>query len=197
MSYLIIYAHPSLNRPSHASTALAEVERVLKAKHAEYELLNLYDSSFDPLLSPDEFDKSKPVPPIVKEHQAKVAKAHTLIFIYPVWWSSMPAVLKGWIDRVFAAGFAFRYVDKFPARIIGTRIPEKLLKGKKAIIFTSIGAPRYLEWIFLGSRYRHIMCNDILKFCGVKPRCYVVDRAHSLTERNISIIKKNVKKALG
>ncbi|MCK8638773.1 NAD(P)H-dependent oxidoreductase [Fructobacillus fructosus] len=66
--------------------------------------------------------------PYTAKYRDVVKKADFLIFIYPIWWSSMPAILKGLIDRVFVQGYAYRYNGV---------IPVALLKNKKAWIITT------------------------------------------------------------
>lgn len=60
-----------------------------------------------------------------------VSWADTIIVIHPIWWWGAPAILKGWVDRVFSHGFAYTY---------GPKGPEGLLAGKKALVFTSSGS---------------------------------------------------------
>ncbi|HNV85808.1 MAG TPA: NAD(P)H-dependent oxidoreductase [Candidatus Omnitrophota bacterium] len=132
MKYLVIYAHPNPRSFNHA------VKEVVLSKlrgHAEkFEVRNLYELKFDPVLSAGDFillQQGKTSPDILKE-QAYVKESDVLIFIYPVWWYGMPAILKGYIDRVFSHGFAYRITEK------GI---EGLLKGKKVVIFNTTGGP--------------------------------------------------------
>jgi len=185
MKTLIIYAHP--DEESHAKTTLQLVKEKLDNKKEEYEVLDLYSMNFNPVLSKEEL-YSKTVLPDVASIQKKITESNNLIFIYPIWWNTMPAILKGFMDRVFAAGFAFKY-DK--------GMPKGLLKGKTASVFVSSGATRGVSYIFLGNRFKTIIAKDMLGFCGIKTKVYHIGNARTINNNQKSIIKKNVDKALG
>ena len=133
MNVLVVYAHPNPESFNHAILG-AFTEGLDEAGHT-YEVLDLYDMKFDPCLSVEDFVKlragsnSKDV----LAHQEKITKADALAFIHPNWWTGMPALLKGWIDRVFSLGYAYIMEE-------GTGRPIGLLKHKKAVIFTTAGA---------------------------------------------------------
>jgi NAD(P)H dehydrogenase (quinone) len=186
MKHLIIYAHPDME--SHAKFTLQEVESRLKEQGKEYEVLDLYKINYNPILSAREMTEKGYVDKIVAEHKKKIDNSQMLIFIYPVWWNSMPAILKGWLDRTLASGYAFKHVNG---------IPVGLLKGKKAIIFATTGAKKFLSCIFQGLRWKKILAYDTLGFCGIKAKTYHIGDAYRLTDSNKEQIKKNVKKAFG
>ena len=98
----------------------------------------------------------------------------------------MPAILKGFIDRVFTSNFGFKYVRG---------IPCGLLNGR-ALVFTSTGASKFLYYIFLGGRSLKILTKDSLKFCGLKTKGYVIGKATELDEKQKIKIKKIVKNGL-
>jgi NAD(P)H dehydrogenase (quinone) len=133
MKYLIIYAHPSPKSFNHA--ILERVEKVLKDSGQSYEVRDLYALKFNPVLDRKDLDlllEGKIVKQVEAE-QRYIKESDVLIFIYPVWWFAMPAIVKGYIDRVFTQGFAFS--------MDGERL-EGLLKGKKVVIINTTGAPR-------------------------------------------------------
>ena len=143
-----------------------------------------------------------------KSIQKKISNADRLIFIYPVWWNTMPAILKGFFDRVFTAGFAYRYKPVIPAMIRAkllmryafvTRfdygIPMPLLKGKKAIVFLTTGAPK-IAFFITGNRFKKLIKRDILGFFGIKSKIYHIDNCRKLNEYQIEKIKRTVKKGL-
>jgi len=131
MKYLVIYAHP--NPQSFNSAIRDTVLTELKKAGKDAVLKDLYDMNFNPVLSCDDFMKAQQclAAPDVEREQEFVKEAGTLIFIYPLWWSGMPAMLKGWIDRVFSYGFAYEIKETGP---VG------LLPGKKAFLITTTGA---------------------------------------------------------
>ncbi len=130
MSTLVIYAHPNPKSFNHAIKL--EVEAALKKQGKEFMTRDLYELNFQPVLQGSDFaafSAKKPTADIARE-QEFIRNADTLVFIHPVWWFGMPAILKGYIDRVFSAGFAYSYTSKGP---------EGLLKGKRVIIINTTG----------------------------------------------------------
>lgn len=133
MKHLIVAAHPA----EHSFTI-----GLARAYAAELETLghrqqtyDLYRMGFNPVLSAHELvpvDAGHPADPDVKQAQDDIRAADVLTVIYPLWWMSMPAMMKGYIDRVFARGFA--YVSK-------DGVVHGLLSGRKAVLITISGAP--------------------------------------------------------
>lgn len=74
----------------------------------------------------------------IVEEQRKIAWADTLVFQFPLWWYGMPAILKGWFDRVFVKGFAFGVNDPGTGETL--RYGQGKLSGKTAMVITSVGA---------------------------------------------------------
>jgi NAD(P)H dehydrogenase (quinone) len=118
---LIVHAHPE---PASFSTAQANVAaETLRASGYEVDFLDLYAEGWTPILDRGEFPNSdgpfKPqteqmkavkngtLDPLVKEHLDRLLAADLLVLSFPLWWFSVPAILKGWIDRVFVMGALF------------------------------------------------------------------------------------------
>jgi len=143
MKTLVIYAHP--DTPAHCPWILECVERWLKASKQGYELLDLYKMKYDPILHEDEHYTSggRTVSPVNQRIQKKVAESSHFIFIYPIWWNSPPAILKGFLEKIVWPRFAFRFSK------LG--IPVKLLRGKKALLFTTSSSPA----LFCGFKTRY------------------------------------------
>lgn len=91
----------------------------------------------------------------------KIKKADHLVWIYPTWWAGMPAILKGFIDRLFLPGFAFEYQEKSP-------FPKQLLKGKTSEIITTMDAPVWYYKLVYKNAGVNMLKKGILDFCGVK-----------------------------
>ncbi len=187
MGSLIIYAHPDIE--GHCSTVLKEVEKELKIKKLDYELIDLYKIKYDPVMYKEELYTAgrRKVSAQNKRFQKKIQESDSLIIIYPVWWSGMPAILKGFFDKVFTPHFAFKYE--------GIQ-PRGLLKDKKAIVIITSGAPAFLSKIILGDRPRKLIKNDILNFCGIKTKVYQIGSCNVLDQKKKKKIKKIVKKAI-
>jgi putative NADPH-quinone reductase len=180
-STLIIYCHPSSTK-SHNAKILTAVKQGLGKK--QFEVLDLYKLKFNPLVTEVEYNRmitrDRTISADVRNLQNKITAAKTLIFIYPVWWYNMPAMLKGFMDRVFTPGFAynfkrvhpiFEYIASLLSYIPGLRYflqPHSAighLSKKKALIFRTYGGPPFGNRIF-GNTVT-VLENDILRFCGI------------------------------
>ena len=128
MKILIVFAHPN-NKNSFNKAILEEAINFLKARKLEFEIIDLYAEKFNPVLEYEELYEGKEDKK-VSLYQEKIKQSDFIIFIHPLWWYNFPAVLKGFIDRVFSYGFAYGEVN---GKI------EGLLDDKKVLIFTTLG----------------------------------------------------------
>ena len=162
----------------------------IDAENAEYEVLDLYKMKYDPILSWDELYTAgnRHISRENLEIQEKIKSTDKLIFIYPVWWNSMPAILKGFFDRVLTPSFAYKFSSR--------GIPQKLLKGKKAAVFITSASSGAVSFIFLRNRAKQLIREDLLGFCGIDSRVYQFGSATKLTESNRQKIKKMVEKRM-
>ena len=167
MKVIVIMAHPCST--GHNRTILKHVEKILKSKGVEYELIDLYKDGFDPVMKECEhLMKDRESMPDVLKYQKLVKENNRFIFISPIWWNSVPAGLKGFFERVFSTGFAYKYV-----KILNYfRGPKPLLKGKKAAVFLTSGSPLWVHRIIQGNRAAKVICKDTLRFCGIKGRVF-------------------------
>ncbi|HQV56757.1 MAG TPA: NAD(P)H-dependent oxidoreductase [Ilumatobacteraceae bacterium] len=114
MRALVLVAHPDPHSFSHAA-AQAAVDGLQAGGH-EVTVLDLYANGFDAAMSPAErraYPSGRPlIDPQTQASADLVRAAHILVFCYPTWWSSMPAVLKGWLDRTMVEGVAFRFNER-------------------------------------------------------------------------------------
>jgi NAD(P)H dehydrogenase (quinone) len=160
MKYLIIYAHPDPKSFNHA--ILETISEELKKKKREFKVRDLYKIGFNPLLSVKDLSAMQDgaIPKDIKKEQNYISKADTLIFISPIWWSAMPAILKGYIDRIFSLKFAYDITED---GVIG------LLKGKKVFIVSTTGASKE-DYEKMGAFKMMNMSMDmaIFQFSGLK-----------------------------
>lgn len=109
MRVLVVVAHPNPGSFTHAVCAAA-VEGLATAGH-ETTVLDLCALGFAAAMSPAErraYHGDTPIiDPMVREHADAVRASDALVFVYPTWWSTMPAVMKGWLERVMVPGVAF------------------------------------------------------------------------------------------
>ncbi|PEZ02249.1 NADPH dehydrogenase [Bacillus sp. AFS018417] len=159
MNILIVYAHP--NPSSFNAAILKHVEQGLQKTNHSVTVLDLYKEQFNPVLT---FNETKKRRDLVHEEETRkyrelVAEADYFIFIYPVWWWSMPAILKGFIDRVFVSGFAYKYEGI---------MPKGLLTGKQAWVIYSLDSPLWYVALLYRSAEWIVMKKGILYFCGIR-----------------------------
>lgn len=134
---------------------------IVGAKEAKAEIkeLNLGDLKFDPVLH----NKEQPLEPCLKKAQEYIKWSNHIVFIYQDPWNSMPALLKGFIDRTFLPGFAFKY--KSPNSLLWS----KLLKKKSARLIIVSDKPRWYSYLYLNDPGINMMKRSILGFCGISP----------------------------
>ncbi|MEU6986147.1 NAD(P)H oxidoreductase [Streptomyces sp. NPDC046324] len=106
---LLVHAHP---RPDSLTAQVAGlVHGRLTGTGGTVDVLDLYAEGFDPVLrpadEPDWEDREKTYTPEVHAHMDRILAADDIVVVFPVWWMAPPAVLKGWIDRVWNYGFAY------------------------------------------------------------------------------------------
>ena len=132
MKHLVVDAHPNIASFNHAIKDT--LVRVLKEKGQDVRVRDLYALHFDPVLKADDFQffLAGKVPGDIAIEQDHVRWADQLTFLYPIWWSRMPSIAEGYIDRVFSKGFAY---DETATGPVG------LLPGKKVFIINTLGAP--------------------------------------------------------
>ncbi|MCX5840173.1 MAG: NAD(P)H-dependent oxidoreductase [Deltaproteobacteria bacterium] len=159
MKHLIIYSHPHSQSFCHA--ILDKVTEVLAAKKHDIVVRDLYALGFDPVLKAGDLAdiQSGKIPADIKVEQDYIAWSDIITIIHPVWWTGLPAMIKGYIDRVFSYGFAYS-VDA--SGIV------KLLTGKKVIIFNTQGTPQDIyEKSGMFVAMKKTSDTGIHEFCGI------------------------------
>ncbi|GAA0374545.1 NAD(P)H-dependent oxidoreductase [Bacillus horti] len=158
-SILIINGHPD---PQSFCSALSEAyEQGAASKSAEVRTIDLSSLEFDPILKYGYRQRTE-LEDVLLNAQESIRWADHLVFIYPTWWGAMPAILKGFIDRVFLPGFAFKYRENSP-------LWDKLLKGKSAHIIVTSDTPSWYNRIIYHRAGYRVMKQNILQFCGITP----------------------------
>lgn len=153
---LIIFGHPSLK--SFNKEIADAYERGAKRNH-QVKTLYLAKLTFDPILHASN-DSAQPLEKDLQKAQRAISWADHLVFVYPIWWGAMPALLKGFIDRAFTTGFAYSYK---------TGKHEKLLVGKTASLLLTSGGATF--WYYLIGRLMNLPVTvSVFRFCGIKPR---------------------------
>lgn len=156
---VIINGNPD---PQSFCAALTEAYRNGAAdRGADVRSIDLNHIRFEPILRYGYRQRTELEPELL-EAQELIRWADHLVFVYPTWWGTMPAVLKGFIDRVFLPGFAFKYRENSP-------LWDKLLIGKTAHLIVTMDTPSwYNRWVYKHAGH-NVMKRNILHFCGIKP----------------------------
>jgi putative NADPH-quinone reductase len=156
---LIINGHP--NPESFNATLLAAYQNALLNEQVEVKVLTIHELVFEPSLKYG-FTKRMEVEPDILKAQELIAWADHLVWFHPVWWGGLPALTKGFIDRVFTPGFAFKYREN-------SVWWDKLLTGKTARIITTLDQPAIYYRLMFGRPSVNQLKKSTLQFCGVKP----------------------------
>ncbi len=159
MKHLVIYCHPNPKSFNHAILEVYSNE--LKSKGHEVRVRDLYALDFDPVLKPQDFElmQKGQVSSDVKLEQEQIQWAQIITFISPIWWAGFPSRLKGYIDRVFSYGFAYK-IDK--EGIKGE------LADKKVLILNTTGTPENVYQVTgMFKSLNQIMEQGIFQFCGM------------------------------
>jgi len=159
MKVVIIYSHPNEKSFNHA--ILEQVKQGLGDSKHTVEVIDLYADNFNPVLVYNDMRKRSELMNDVEtgHYRELVDQADHIIFIYPIWWYGMPAMMKGFIDRVFVSGFAYTSVGN--AR-------KGLLGNKSAWVIYTIDSPTWFVKLFRKNIEWRTMKDAILNFCGIR-----------------------------
>jgi putative NADPH-quinone reductase len=140
MDVVVVVAHPDPDSFNHAIAAVA-VKALQDSGHV-VTVVDLYEENFQTAMSLAErraYHSGQPIlDDAVARHAALVTHADALVFVYPTWWSSMPAILKGWLDRVMVPGVAFD-IDE------DRRITRRLTHVRRIVGISTYGSP----WLYV------------------------------------------------
>ena len=132
-----------------------------RSSGAEVREINLGDLTFDPVLWHG-YHEVQALEPDLADAQEAIRWAGVLVFAYPNWWGSMPALLKGFVDRVFLPGFAFKYREN-------SQFSDRLLAGRSARLLVTMDTPHWYYRLVVRQPGHQMMRRAILGFSGVKP----------------------------
>lgn len=158
MKILVVYCHPRAD--SYAAALRDAVCTTLAARGHAVDLLDLYAEGFRPVMDADERGRYND-PAVnrqgIEDQIERLLRAEALVFVYPTWWYGMPAMLKGWFDRVWAPGVVFD---------INGGVIRPLLTGVRHVAaVTTMGAPWWFAW-FMGHPGRMFLSRGVRAVCG-------------------------------
>jgi putative NADPH-quinone reductase len=156
---LIINGHP--NKESFNFALVEAYKKGVLTSGADLKEITICDLNFNPNLQSG-YQKKTALEPDLLNAWEKIIWADHMVWVHPVWWGGLPAITKGFIDRVFLPGKAFKYRDN-------SVWWDKLLKGKTAHIITTLDQPGFYYWIAFGRPSVNQLKKSVLEFCGIKP----------------------------
>jgi NAD(P)H dehydrogenase (quinone) len=155
----VILGHPDASS-FYGSIADRYVTAAQAAGHS-VKLFRLGEMAFDPVLRHG-YKKRQELEPALVEIREAIDWAQHLVFVYPIWWGSIPALLKGMFDRLFLPGYAFKCRKDSPWW-------DRLLAGRSAHAIATMDTPPWYYQLFYMRPGHHQMKKTILEFCGFKP----------------------------
>lgn len=165
MNVLVVLAHPNVDSFNHAIAQRA-VATLAAAGH-DVQLLDLYALGWRAAMSNEErvaYHTDQPVlDPLVAAHIELLRNVDTLVFVYPTWWSSLPAIMKGWLERVMVPGVAFVFDDS-------GKVQRALTHVQRIVGISTYGSSRrYVRLI--NDNGRRTLTRALRLSCGLRTRC--------------------------
>lgn len=162
MKVLVVIAHPNNSSFNHGISK-AVIEK-LKGKGHDVIFHDLYDEAFDPVLPGEEIPTDSQPSPEIKKYCDEIVSSGGIVVIHPNWWGQPPAILKGWIDRIFRFGIAYEFKEVDGAE----GVPAGLLNDKTALVINTSNTPMGHEIKEYGDPLETLWRKCIFNFCGVK-----------------------------
>lgn len=140
MKALIVFAHPK--KESFTHSLVQRLSDSLIEKGYEVNLRDLYAMNFQPVLAGEDavhikegrfVRDNEDFPEDVRQEQQFIEESDLLIYVFPIWWNGMPAIMKGYVDRVFQHGFAYSFESDEP---------KKRFSKKRVLFFSPTGQPQ-------------------------------------------------------
>ncbi|MFT3752146.1 MAG: NAD(P)H-dependent oxidoreductase [Paludibacter sp.] len=171
---LIINGNPEKNSYNYALSQ--SYSEGAKNSKAEISTINISELQFNPNLAHG-YQKRTELEPDLQDAIEKIKNTDHIVWFFPMWWYSCPAIMKGFIDRTFLPGITFQPVE-------GRPLPEKLLKGKSARLIITADSPSWFNKLFMKSPAINQIKRGTLQFCGVNPVkiTYIAPMANSTEE---------------
>lgn len=157
MKTLIVHAHP--NPDSYNASLFRLAVETLKARGHDVEAIDLYAEGFDPVMTLEERKAYLECPGWLvsrfEPHISKLKQAEHLVLVYPTWWNGMPAMMKGWLDRVWLPMVTFE-----PAKRKGDMARSHMRHIRRFTVITHGGSPGW--WLkLMGDPHRKILMRAV------------------------------------
>ncbi len=173
----IVFAHPS--RDSFNAAILDAALKGLEKKEKSGQVIDLYADGFNPVLTAEElkvYNDGGYIDPLVKKYQEMISNSDELVFIFPIWWYDVPAILKGFLDKILLSGFAYE-VTPLGIKALLTHI-------RRATVITASLSPAWMLKCFFGNPIKRVLINATLKSVGIKNCKWLNSSAPSANSRD-------------
>ena len=163
---LIIYAHPCDGSFNHA--VLETATSALDKAGRSYDVVDLYADGFDPRMPAEElalFTEGGTLDPLVSHYQKLIEGASRIVVIAPIWWSELPAIIKGFVDKVMKQNWAY-----YPT---ATGVKGRLTHIQQVLVLTTSTAPTWFLRRFCGNYVGSVFLGAVLKQLGMGGRSWV------------------------
>ena len=161
MKALVVVGHPA---PGSFCRAIADrIRETWSAAGCEVRFHDLVEEGFDPRLTAAAARGQATVDPLVRQHIAELLDSDLLGIVHPNCWGAPPAIMKGWIDRVFAQDAAYGFIKG----VDQGDVPVGLLATKAALVINTGNTPLEREREAFGDPLERMWRDCILSYCGV------------------------------
>jgi putative NADPH-quinone reductase len=165
MNVLVVIAHPCGDSYTHACAAAA-IAGLTRGGHT-LDVIDLYAEGFTAAMSLEErraYETADPIrDPMIADHAGRVLRANALVFVYPTWWSGLPAILKGWLERVMVPGVGFTFDSRTG------KVEPGLRNIRRIVGISTYGSPkRYV--MLVNDNGRRILTRALRMSCGIRAR---------------------------
>jgi len=169
MKIAIVFNHPY--EGSFCNALLDAVTTGLQKGNHEFDLIHLDKEKFNPVMTASDlkaFRDKNPTDPHVINYKNRIGQADHLVLIFPIWWELMPALTKGFIDKVVFPGIAYDYTNKS-----NTRMKPLWTKLKGVTMITTMNTPKLLYWGIFGNAIQKAMLLGTFWKIGYKNRKWI------------------------
>ena len=156
----LVYSH--YNEKSFNAAIRDVFVKTAKEYGNEVDCVDLYKEKFNPVYAGEKPDE------VVIDHQKRIEKSDTIVLVAPIWNFRMPAIVEGWIDKVLAPPWAFKFKKLFG----NYGYPIGNLKGKKAIVFCTYGSPQFAIRTFFLNMPTKRLRRGVFNICGINDVTY-------------------------
>jgi putative NADPH-quinone reductase len=165
MKTVIIFNHPY--EGSYCAALLGAVTSGLQQAGHEVDLIHLDNNKFNPVMTAEDlkgFRDGQPSDPMVLNYRERLNTADYLVMLFPIWWELMPAMTKGFIDKVIFPGVAYDYdhIGRFPKMI------KRLVNIKGITVITTMNTPAFAYWLLFGNAVKKAIIIGTFRKLGFK-----------------------------